>query len=49
MRPINPREILREEYLAPLGLSAHALAVALRVPAPPPNDIVRERHLNDLL
>lgn len=43
MRPIHPGEILREEYLAPLGLSAHALAVALRVPAPRINDIVRER------
>lgn len=43
MRPIHPGEILREEYLAPFGLSAHALAVALRVPAPRINDIVRER------
>ena len=29
--------------LAPLGMSAHALAVALRVPAPRINDIVRQR------
>ena len=43
MRPIHPGEILREEYLTPLGLSAHALALALRVPAPRINDIVRER------
>jgi addiction module HigA family antidote len=43
MRPIHPGEVLREEYLAPLGMSAHALAVALRVPAPRINDIVRER------
>lgn len=43
MRPVHPGEILREEFLAPLGLSAHALAVALRVPAPRINDIVRER------
>ena len=43
MRPIHPGEILREEYLAPLGISAHALAMALRVPAPRINDIVRER------
>jgi plasmid maintenance system antidote protein VapI len=28
MRPIHPGEILREEYLAPLGLSATALARA---------------------
>ena len=33
MRPIHPGEILREEYLVPLGLSANALASALRVPA----------------
>jgi addiction module HigA family antidote len=43
MRPIHPGEILREEFLDPLGLSAHALAQALRVPAPRVNDIVRER------
>jgi addiction module HigA family antidote len=43
MRPIHPGEILREEFLIPLGMSAHALALALRVPAPRINDIVRER------
>ena len=43
MRPIHPGEVLREEFLGPLGLSAHALAQALRVPAPRVNDIVRER------
>ena len=43
MRPIHPGEILREDFLNPLGLSAHALATALRVPAPRINDIVRER------
>lgn len=43
MRPIHPGEILREEFLEPLGMSAHALAMALRVPAPRVNDIVRER------
>ncbi len=43
MRPIHPGEILREEFLVPLALSAHALAVALKVPAPRINDIVRER------
>ena len=43
MRPIHPGEILREEFLLPLGLSANALAVALGVPAPRINDIVRER------
>lgn len=43
MRPIHPGEVLREEFLEPLGLSANALATALRVPAPRINDIVRER------
>ena len=43
MRAIHPGEILREEFLIPLGLSAHALAVALRVAAPRINDIVREK------
>ena len=43
MRPIHPGEILREEFLVPLKLSANALAIALGVPAPRINDIVRER------
>ena len=43
MRPIHPGEILREEFMIPLGLSANALAIALRVPAPRINDIARER------
>ena len=34
MRPIHPGEILREEFLVPLGMSAHALALELKVPAP---------------
>jgi addiction module HigA family antidote len=32
MRPIHPGEILREEYLAPLGMSANAFAKVLHVP-----------------
>ena len=43
MRPIHPGEILREEFLEPLGMSANALAVALRVPATRIHGIVRER------
>lgn len=43
MRPVHPGEILREDYLKPLGMSANALAKALCVPAPRVNDIVRER------
>jgi addiction module HigA family antidote len=43
MRPIHPGEILREEYMVPLGLSANALAHALGVTPARINDIVRER------
>jgi len=43
MRPIHPGEVLREEFMIPLKLSANALAIALRVPTPRINDIVRER------
>jgi addiction module HigA family antidote len=43
MRPVHPGEILREDYLKPLGLSANALAHALKVPASRINDIVLER------
>ena len=43
MRPIHPGEVLREDFLLPLGMSANALATALSVPAPRINDVVRER------
>jgi addiction module HigA family antidote len=43
MRPVHPGEILREDYLVPLGMSAHALAVALGVPATRIHEIVNER------
>jgi hypothetical protein len=39
----HPGEILRSEFLEPLGMSVNALALALRVPAPRINDIARER------
>src|SRR5580698_17184 len=38
---IHPGEILRCEFLEPLSMSVNALALALRVPAPRINDIVR--------
>ncbi len=41
MPPVHPGEILREEFLVPLGMSAHALSIALRIPATRINDIVR--------
>ena len=43
VRPVHPGEILREDYLTPLNMSANALAKALHVPAPRINEIVRER------
>ncbi|MAF03154.1 MULTISPECIES: HigA family addiction module antitoxin [unclassified Herbaspirillum] len=43
MRPIHPGEILREEFLAPINLSANALAIALHVPATRIGEIVNER------
>jgi addiction module HigA family antidote len=41
--PIHPGEILREEFLKPLGLSVYRLAKAIEVPAPRIHDIVHER------
>ena len=43
MRPVHPGEILREDYLKPLQMSANALSKALHVPAGRVNDIVLER------
>lgn len=43
MRPVHPGEVLREDYLAPLGLSVNALAVALGVPATRMHEIIKER------
>ena len=43
MRPVHPGEVLREDYLAPLGLSVNALAIALAVPATRIHEIVKER------
>ena len=43
MRPVHPGEVLKLDYLVPLGLTATALARALRVPPLRVNDIVRRR------
>ena len=43
MRPVHPGEVLREDYLKPLQISANALSKALHVPAGRVNDIVLER------
>jgi antitoxin HigA-1 len=38
---IHPGEILKEEFMEPLSLTAYRLAKDLHVPAPRVNDIVR--------
>ncbi|MCL4745164.1 MAG: HigA family addiction module antidote protein [Burkholderiaceae bacterium] len=43
MRAVHPGEILREDFLVPLGLSVNALAIALSVPATRIHEIVKER------
>ena len=40
LRPVHPGEVLREEFLIPLGLSQHQLALALHVPTRRINEIV---------
>ena len=40
---MHPGEILREEFMVPMGLSANALALALRVPVTRISQIVNER------
>ena len=42
-RPLHPGEILREEYLLPLGMSVNALAMQLRIPATRLHEITKER------
>ena len=41
--PLHPGEMLREEFMVPLNLSANALAMALRVPSTRISEIVAER------
>ena len=43
MRPVHPGEVLREDYLKPVEMSASALARQLHVPASRINDMVLER------
>jgi addiction module HigA family antidote len=40
---VHPGEILKEEFLVPLKISAYELAKRLNVPAPRINDIVLEK------
>lgn len=41
--PVHPGEILREDFMAPLGLSMNKLALDLRVPVTRIAEIVHER------
>lgn len=43
MRPVHPGEVLREDFLIPLGMSPDALSKALAVPSARVNEIVREK------
>lgn len=43
LAPIHPGEILREEFMNPLGLSQNALARALHIPPRRINEIVMEK------
>jgi antitoxin HigA-1 len=41
--PVHPGELLREEFLEPMGITAYKLAQDIGVPAPRVYDIVREK------
>jgi addiction module HigA family antidote len=43
MPPVHPGEILREDFMKPLGLTINRLALDLRVPATRIGEIVHER------
>ncbi len=43
MQPVHPGEILREDFMKPLGLSVNKLALELHVPATRIGEIVHER------
>ena len=41
--PVHPGQILRDDYLTPMGLSVYRLAIELRIPRPRLNDVVLGR------
>ena len=43
LKPVHPGEILREEFMRPLGLSMNRVALDLRVPVTRIADVVNER------
>jgi len=45
LKPVHPGEILREQFMEPLGLSMNKLAMDLRVPVTRIAEIVHERRV----
>src|SRR5271166_3765896 len=43
MPPVHPGEVLREDFMKPLGLSVNKVALELHVPATRVGEIVHER------
>ena len=43
LRPVHPGDILKHDFLTPLGLSAYRVAKDIGVSLPTVNDIVRRR------
>jgi antitoxin HigA-1 len=43
LAPVHPGEVLREDFMKPLGLSVNKLALELHVPATRIGEIVHER------
>ncbi len=43
LKPVHPGEVLREEFMEPLGLSMNRLALDLHVPVTRISEIVHER------
>lgn len=43
LKPVHPGEILRKEFMAPLGLSMNRMAIDMRVPVTRIADIANEK------
>jgi antitoxin HigA-1 len=43
LKPVHPGEILRDEFMGPLGLNPHQVSLALRVSAPTVSEITHEK------
>ena len=43
MRAVHPGEVLREDFIVPLGISVHAFAKELGIPATRIHEVVKER------